>query len=69
MLTGLLCCAGLRESMAPLTHAGLRCWRLRMAALAAALLCAAAALPRVGAAPPNLIFILTDDADAMHGVS
>lgn len=53
--------------MAPLTHAGLRCWRLRMAALAAALLCAAAALPRVGAAPPNLIFILTDDADAMHG--
>ncbi|KAL4443500.1 hypothetical protein ABPG75_011237 [Micractinium tetrahymenae] len=48
-----------------------------MPALAAVLLCAAAALPlaiaaaslplAMAAAPPNIIFVLTDDADAMHG--
>lgn len=55
--------------MAPPVKAGPRRCRPRTVALAAALLCAAAALPRAMAAPPNLIFILTDDADAMHGVS
>lgn len=54
--------------MARPTQAGERCRRLHAALLTALLSRIAAALPGAAAAPPNMIFILTDDADAMHGV-